>query len=582
MTDAYTVESILAADCGTTTTRVFLIDLVDGQHRFVARGDAPTTAGAPHHDITVGVIEAIRQVESLVGRRLLNEESKLMRPERTDGTGVDTFVATASAAGPLQLVVAGIVPELGITSAIRAAARANAVVQGTVFLGQRMRPEEQIEVIRDAAPDAVLMVGGTDGGATDSVGALADLVVLASRLLERERRPELIFAGNVEARPMIAEKVAGLINFRPVDNTRPILDVEELGSLVEVLEALHLERKVARLPGFGRLSAWSPVSIMPGSKSFSQVVRFLAEQYELNVLGVSLGSNMTLLASVVDGTFSATFGSGWGVGFGAGQVLRDATTPMVARWVLDEEATPTDVADAVLSKMLYPRSVGLTTLEREAEQAVAREALRLTVERARSVWTRGAQRPYAKLPPLWDMILLSGDFLGRQANLSQSVLIVLDALQPIGVSTLVVDSIGLTEIWGALGAVQPLAAAQVLEHDGTLNVGTLICPVGTGQEGDVVMRAKLTYPDKHVLELEVAFGSIEVIPLAPGEKATLEMRPTRQFDIGWGHKGRGAEADVEGGILGLIIDARGRPLGLPEDAEDRTRALQKWRWNIGF
>jgi len=430
-------------------------------------------------------------------------------------------------------------------------------------------------------PDLVVMVGGVEGGATAAVGALTDVVTLAGKLLEREKRPELVFAGNIEARPLIAEKSAGVVNFHPVDNIRPSLDVEHPGPLLEELENLYADRKMARLPGFGRLSAWSPVSVAPGSKSFGQVVRLLAEQYELNVLGVNLGSGQTILASVIDRDFTLTVGAGWGAGRGAERVIRDATPPSVARWVLAEDAGQTDIVNIALTKALYPRSAALTPLELETEQAIAREALRLTAQRATPLWNSRNYCPYPELSPFWDLIVISGGFLPHQPTLSQGALAVLDALQPIGICTLAVDSLGMMDVLGAVGAVQPLAAAQVLEHDGLVTLGTLISPVGVGREGETVLSAKVTYPSKEVLNLDVAFGSIEVVPLAPGQKASVELRPARTFDIGWGHKGRGAVAEVDGGILGLIIDARGRPMQIPESDVDRRRLLQKWRWDMG-
>lgn len=582
MAETYSIESILVADCGAATTRAIFIDVVDDQYRFVARGEAPTSIGDPHHDITVGVIQAIRQLESLIGRRLLDDQNKLIHPERTDHTGVDAFVATVSAAEPLRAVLAGLSPALSASVALRAASQTHTVVEGTLFLASDHRPEEQVELLRSIRPDAVILVGGTDGGAVESIGALADLIGLGSKLLEREARPELVFAGNVDARPLLAEKAAALINVHPVDNIEPMVGFEQTGPLVEELERLHAERKLSRLPGFGQLSAWSPVAVSTSTHSFGNVIRFLSEQFSLNVLGVHLGSNQTALASMVDRHFTLSVGARWGVGGSAERVLQDASPEKVARWVLVEDVTETEIVDAVLTKAAYPRTIAVSALEREAEQAVAREALRMTAEQAMSEWPQGGSRPYPKLPPLWDLIVLAGGFLPHQPTLGQGVLAFLDAVQPIGVCTLAVDAADILPALGALAAMQPLAAAQALEHDGLLNVGTLICPVGIGQEGDVVMRAKLTYPDREGLELEVTYGSIEVIPLPLGQKATLQMRPTRQFDIGWGHKGRGAEADVDGGLLGLVIDARGRPLRIPMEEDERVRALQKWRWHIGY
>lgn len=582
MADSYTIESILAADCGATTTRVLLLDVVDDQYRFVAQGESPTTVAPPHNDIVVGVIQAIRQLESIVGRRLLGDDEKLIRPERSDGSGVDAFVATVSAAAPLRVVVAGLIPELSVASALRAIAQVPARVEGTIFLGEGSDPTAQIDLIRRVRPDVVVMVGGTEGGATNALGALADVVTMAGKLLERERRPELVFAGNVGARSMLADKASGLLDFYPVDNIRPTLNTEQPGPLVEELETLYGEHKMARLPGFGRLSAWSPVSVTPGSKAFGQSIRFVSEQYGLNVLGVNLGSSQTLLASAVDKNYTLAVGTGWGVGQGARQVFSDAAPGDVSRWILQEDAAVTDGIDAALTKALYPRAPATTLLELQAEQALAREALRMTKERAMPIWPTGTYRPYAELPPLWDLILLAGGYLTHQPNFGQAALMVLDALQPIGVCTLAADVLGLTEVFGAIGAVQPVAATQILERDGIVTLGSLVCPVGTAKEGEPVLRAKLTYPSKQVLNLEVTYGSIEVIPLPAGQKATLELRPSRQFDIGWGRSGRGAVAEVDGGALGVIIDARGRPLQVPQDEEVRRRLLQEWRWNIGY
>jgi hypothetical protein len=78
------------------------------------------------------------------------------------------------------------------------------------------------------------------------------------------------------------------------------------------------------------------------------------------------------------------------------------------------------------------------------------------------------------------------------------------------------------------------------------------------------------------------YGSIAVIPLEAGERATLELRPARRFDVGLGEPGRGVTAEAEGGILGLIIDARGRPLELPADGDRRRELVGEWMTSLGI
>jgi hypothetical protein len=81
--------------------------------------------------------------------------------------------------------------------------------------------------------------------------------------------------------------------------------------------------------------------------------------------------------------------------------------------------------------------------------------------------------------------------------------------------------------------------------------------------------------------MEMPYGSLEVLPLSISHKATLELRPTRRFDIGLGAKGKGATTELEGGAVGIIIDARGRPLSLPATRKEQQAKIQEWLWGMG-
>ena len=105
------MESILVVDCGSTTTRAVLIDVVEGRFRFVARGETASSL-AGEADVMGGVQEAIRQIESITGRSFIGKDGNLITPERIDGNGVDAFLAVHT---NFKLVPAsGILSQLGI------------------------------------------------------------------------------------------------------------------------------------------------------------------------------------------------------------------------------------------------------------------------------------------------------------------------------------------------------------------------------------------------------------------------------------------------------------------------------------
>ena len=55
----------------------------------------------------------------------------------------------------------------------------------------------------------------------------------------------------------------------------------------------------------------------------------------------------------------------------------------------------------------------------------------------------------------------------------------------------------------------------------------------------------------------------------------MVARPARGVDVGAG-AGKELQATVEGGVVGLILDGRGRPLVLPKEGAQRREALGRW------
>src|SRR5205814_694882 len=120
--DLSDLRSVLATDCGSTTTKAILIEKNErGEYRLVCRGEAPTTVEAPVEDVTRGVVNAVRELGELRGVSLLSDDAE-PRPK------ADLYVSTSSAGGGLQMMVAGVVKNMTAESAARAALGAGAIV----------------------------------------------------------------------------------------------------------------------------------------------------------------------------------------------------------------------------------------------------------------------------------------------------------------------------------------------------------------------------------------------------------------------------------------------------------------------
>jgi hypothetical protein len=127
-----------------------------------------------------------------------------------------------------------------------------------------------------------------------------------------------------------------------------------------------------------------------------------------------------------------------------------------------------------------------------------------------------------------------------------------------------------------------LATVQLLEAGVFVSTGTIICPVFKGRVGRRVLSYKLDYEDGSASKSgEVTFGQIMVLPLAQGEYGRLTLDPERGVELGFGASGRAGTLRVAGGTLGIIIDARGRPLILPKDIGLQRELNERWLWEIG-
>jgi hypothetical protein len=211
--------------------------------------------------------------------------------------------------------------------------------------------------------------------------------------------------------------------------------------------------------------------------------------------------------------------------------------------------------------------------------AVARAILRHVVQGfAGRLTPPGLSLPPSLTPP-YEPIIVCGATLTQAPSAGQSALALLDGLQPVGVTTLVLDPNNLTPALGAAAGVNPLLPVQVLESGAYINLGTVVSPVSDAPLGNPILNARLVYEDNRETTIDVKHGSLHLLPLARGESALLYLEALDNTDLGMIRPGRGVK--IIGGLLGAVIDARGRPLQLPSDAERRQELHKKWVWTLG-
>jgi len=293
--------------------------------------------------------------------------------------------------------------------------------------------------------------------------------------------------------------------------------------------------------------------------------------------------------------YNRSVSANYGMSYSISNVFADAGLDMILRWVpfdIDER----DLRNRIKNKMIRPTTIPFLLQELIIEQAISREALRLSFEQHKQLASglKGVQKERtiadtfdqsSSGETLVDMIGLnmvigSGGVLSHAPRRQQSAMMMLDAFLPEGVTRLTVDSIFMMPQLGVLAEVHEEAAMQVFEKDCLIYLGTAVAPVGPNKEGKPVLSARVTMADGRTESLDLKYGDLQVLPLGVEETAKAVLTPAKGMDIGAG-RGQALEATLHGGVCGVIFDCRGRkPFEVPTDKTKRLEKLAQWNASL--
>ena len=591
------LRSILATDCGSTTTKAILIEYVDGEYRLTYRGEAPTTVEAPFEDVTRGVLNAAMEVEELSGRKILDDDS-IITPQKGD-SGVDIYISTSSAGGGLQMMVAGVVKSMSGESAERAALGAGSIVMDVLASNDGRKPHEKITRIRQLRPDMILLSGGVDGGTTKHVVELAEILAAANpqpRLGQDYKLP-VIYAGNNKATSDIEKTLSDLTDLDVTENIRPVLEKENLKPSRDKIHDLFMEHVMQQAPGYKKLMSWTDAPIMPTPGAVGALIEMVAKKENISVVGVDIGGATTDIFSVFQEQFNRTVSANLGMSYSICNVLAEASLSNVLRWVpfdIDEK----ELTNRIGNKMIRPTTVPQSLEELVIEQAIAREALRLSFvqHKAFAVNLKGVQKERTisdafeqsdsgqSLVDMMelDLIVGSGGVLSHAPRREQSAKMLIDSFLPEGITSLAVDSIFMMPQLGVMANIDKksiaeearVAALEVFEKDCLIRLGTCVAPVGSMSKSEIPLKINLVFKNGEKKSIDLQSG--ELIRVEVGyEEVKAELIPAKGINVGAG-KGEKIDTIIFGGQVGLIFDGRGRPLDVGSDPSVRISNLKKW------
>lgn len=579
-----TIEKVIITDCGSTTTKAILFENVNGTWKLKARGEAPTTVEKPISDVTIGVRNSFVELELNAKEKLVssnNKPEKLPLLIRDNGNlpGVDLYLSTSSAGGGLQMLVSGIVKSISSESSQKAALGAGAIVLSKFCEDDLLEDYEKIEKIKKLKPDIFLLAGGFNDGDKKNVIEQAQILLSAfpkPRFGNSLKLP-VIFAGNKDAKDEVQKILGDKFDLITIDNIRPSLEIENLKQAKETIHDIFLKHVMSHSPGYNKLLQWTNIPIMPTPVAVGEIIENYGKKNNIGILCVDIGGATTDVFSVIRNDFdenkkfefTRTVSANLGMSYSIGNVLLEAGINNIKRW-LDFEISDEELTNKLKNKMLRPTTLPQTTQDLKIEQAVAREALRLSFIHHKSfeigtskfskgggisnIFSQKATKSYIDIKNI-NLIIGSGGVLSHSPNRLDSAYIMIDAFNPVGIIELAVDSIFMLPHLGILSRVNKEAAYTILENDCLIRICHAIIPKYNDKKIRNDKKLASVYIDGNLVSYVIK-GKLERLKLEKNKKYEIKIVPlVKSVDLGKG-KNKLIVKEITANEYGLLLDGR--------------------------
>ncbi|HEV8229168.1 MAG TPA: hypothetical protein VGQ86_04340 [Candidatus Limnocylindria bacterium] len=380
---------------------------------------------------------------------------------------------------------------------------------------------ERATLLREARPDLVLVLAGSGG---DTNGLIDAAEAMRFGCAHQHPVPHVLVSADERARERIAAACAP--------------------SAVEALPDARIdaghEALVARLRAVRR-RAQSDVVLR--DEALEAAARGLAARHKSDVVLIDVtGGATSVIHAAADGTVGGIH-LRLGVGAAADRVVARAGLDRVRRWFPRAIEAPA-LLERVFNRALWPDAVPAAVLSLSLEMALAREVIAHALEEA--------SRADVALAPLRaaPRLVLTGR-LAVLPRAAQSLLVALDGLEPSG-TTLV-----------SRAADDALVVAGALASRGRA--------IPSPSPEDIALVVSLWPKRSAAVRISDANGSVEE-RVARGQLTLVPTKGAVEVAV----QGSSARPRAEALGLGVVIDARGRPLALPPRDADRIPTLARW------
>ncbi len=561
---------VLVIDIGTVNTRAGLFELAGGRWQFVGTVSARTVYSESGEVEYQSVSGALSRLEAALDRHFLDDNERIIVPQKLGMIGVDQVIVTWSGGETPRIAVAGLTKGSSI-GAIEELLRNNGMQPDAVVCAMDGHSlTENIDILTASDPDIILIGGGTEDGAERAVYRLGEILMLACKSIDEKSRPAVLYMGSSAAAGQFSKVFRDITEIGFCDN---ILGTEETrvspsAAFQKSLKKFALKHNRA----LAQLDRDTKCESVSADFAYGRCIRLLSRINRANhaALGIEVGADRTITAFGQNLRLEMSV-SDAGIGSTLPNLLKSADLNEILSRV-GFQLKISELKDYILNKSCHPELIPANNYSAEIEQVLTR----FLIERALQDNPRRDRLEDGSL----GMVLLGGSVLRNVEDPGDALRVGMDSLHAFGMVDYYLDMNGLASAVGAMAGVNRELAAQVTSPAIFLNLGRVVTPRSNVKEGKRAFSISIRDDSGSVKKYDIIQGGIKRIPLEYG----------RFYEIDWFNLGGSVtvpgvptwtSVGFKSGCFGLVFDMRGNTIEFPKERAHQIHLLDRWKKELG-
>lgn len=565
-------KTYLSIDVGKKLTQAWLFAEKEGTWCLQSHSSVPTVVDGEVDDFRRCVTQALRQIEVGAEVRLLSNNGQISDIRHLSGAPAAVGLSL-SAGKPIRTALIGLSEAYSLASLRRLVGLFNCEVVLEVNLQENLNATEQLERLAASDIELFIISGGTNGGAQKELKAVIENLRLVYHLFPHTTRPQVVFCGNQDLADYAKDEIEAGLDMHLASNIQTALGQDDPSIVWRAMLAAFERLRIQQIAGLAEVASHLHARLVPSDFAAGRMVRFLESSGEpgKGVLMLRFdGDTISVIAGRqqrLNGINSRPIVTD--------TLLREARS--FSRQVIDLNSFATYIYNHTLFSHYIPATIEDLCIEQAYTTARIRQAL-TSLQRIDPEFGYNAD---LGLLNEYDPIILSGS----EASLGsphQGLMIALNSILPHGITTVLQDKVQLLTALGSIAPYEPLLPIQVMDQDGFVNLATVVTVDSPGGLDQNVLQIEVDEGAGMArLVHRIVMGELKRIETSARSQTNLYLAPDDESDVGMGLPGLGGWVSATESKVGVVIDARGRPIWLPTDEIARAESLHNWLWEVG-